>query len=299
VATFTPFGRSRSWLVIAGLTAFWLSGALFGAIPKVSALSEPAYCTTLGGSWDGVSTCTFTGPYTLGSGTLEITSGTVLVVTGGLGISVASGASIIVDSGGAITVNNAVVGGITVGIGATMTVVGGGTVTIENGLAYGIDNMGTLTNSGTIDIKNVGSSDGIYDAGTLTNSGTITIENTGNVGIFIPAGGLLTNTGTIDIINHAFSYGILNHNAIENFGTIAIASAPGGVGLDNYALVTNECGGILTGSITEETGGSFIQLTRCASVPEFEIPGLGPLALAAAALPALLFATRRFRKSAG
>jgi hypothetical protein len=298
VATFMAIGRSRSILVIAGLTAFCLTGASFGAVPRVFALSEPAYCTTLAGSWDGVSTCTFTGPYTLSSGTLEITSGTVLVVTGGLGITVGSGASITVDSGGAITIKNAVVGGITVGTGATMTVGSGSTVAIENSLAYGIDDMGTLANSGTIDIKNVGSSDGIYDPGTVTNSGTITIENAGNVGVFIPAGGLLTNTGTIDIKNPAFSYGIMNHSTINNFGTITI-EITGGIGLDNFGAVTNECGGVVNGSIIEESGGSFIQLTRCATVPEFAIPGLGPLALIAAALPALLFTTRRLRRSSG
>lgn len=53
-----------------------------GSLPAVYASNpEPAYCATIGGSWDGVSTCTFSGSYTLTTETFDIASGTTLVFT--------------------------------------------------------------------------------------------------------------------------------------------------------------------------------------------------------------------------
>ena len=206
--------------------------------------SEPLYCITIGGLWDDVSTCTFSGSYTLSSttssGTLEITSGTTLVISNSgsetYGITVDSGATLTVDSGGAVTIENS--GTDSGGILVYGTLTNSGTITTENaGMeAYGIYNYpgGTFTSSGTITIENSGTdSDGIINDITFTNSGTVTIENT---------------AGT--------AYGIWNNGgsaSFTNYGTVTIENS-GGTGIYNYdgAAIINECDSIIT---VENTGG--------------------------------------------
>ena len=215
--------------------------ALLGAVPAANAMSEPAYCSTLSGSWDGTTNvCTFTGNYNLSTGTMEVTSGTSLTITdvGADGIYVASGATLTVDSGGTINVKNTGLFG------------------------DGIFNDGTLSNQGTINVKNSGTDNAgiIVRDGTFSNTGTINIDNSGNVGIdlesTLPIVAILTNFGTINIGNTGGGDGIFVAGGMINnqcSGTINIAASSDSVGLANEDIVNNY--GTITGSVTNLNGG--------------------------------------------
>ncbi len=202
---------------------------------------EPAYCTTIGGSWDGVSTCTFSGSYTLLSGsTLEITSGTTLVISNSgpstTGVTVNSGETLTVDSGGAITTDN------------------------SGSASNGIVSEGTFTNSGTITTENpAAGSNGLWIVyGAFTSSGTITIENPGNeaYGVFVYIGATFTNSGTITIENSGTSDdGIVNSGTFNNYGTVTIENSAGFGIWNNGGAIFNECDATIT---VENTGGTGI-----------------------------------------
>jgi len=230
---------------------------------------EPSYCTTIGGSWDGVSTCTFSGSYAFSSGTLEITSGTTLVISNSgsetYGITVHTGATLTVDGGGAITIENSGTGssGILVE-GGTFT--SSGTITTENAAvgSNGIWNyFGTFTSSGTITIANAGmEAYGIlnYNGGTFTSSGTITIETSGTDTDGIVNDQTFSNYGTVAVENSGSIYGIWNNGGIgatlTNYGTLTVENS-GTTGIYNYngAAIINECDATIT---VENTGGTGI-----------------------------------------
>src|SRR5579872_6283623 len=130
------------------------------------AVSEPPYCYTLLGSWDGTTNiCAFSGSYTLASGTLEVTSPTTLAISGGC-----SFPSLSIDSG------------------ATLTIDSGAFVTIDCSSSpgdYGINNLGTIQNHGTMTISGYR---GLESDGSFQNYGTITISSTGDAGMSLYSG---------------------------------------------------------------------------------------------------------------
>src|SRR5579872_2171334 len=102
------------------------------------ATTEPAYCSTISGTWDGVSTCTFSGSYGASSGTLEITSATTLDIASGGSIVLSGTASLLVDSG------------------ATVDVMNSCSVSVSDGVCVGINlsQAGTsMTNNGAINVE--------------------------------------------------------------------------------------------------------------------------------------------------
>lgn len=108
------------------------------------------------------------------------------------------------------------------------------------GNAYGLYGNQTITNSGTVNIDNLGDGMviGIYAAGaTVKNSGTITIESTPltdsntsytaggtAIGIYAASGANVNNSGTITINGADTAYGIYAENGakVTNTGTISI-----------------------------------------------------------------------------
>jgi hypothetical protein len=240
--------------------------------PQAGALAapdpaEPSYCSTIGGSWDGVSICTFSGSYSFSSGTLEITKGTTLVISNSgsetYGITVYSGGTLTVDSGGSITIDNS--GTDSGGVLLYGTFTNSGAVTTENSAvgSNGIWNYdGAFTSSGTIMIENSGmEAYGIYNypGGTFTNSGTITIVNSGTDTDGIINDITFTNSGTITIENSAgTAYGIWNNgvsSTFTNYGTVTIENS-GGTGIYNYdgAAIINECDATIAVVNTGGTG---------------------------------------------
>ena len=132
---------------------------------------------------------------------------------------------------------------------ATGTNVNGSEITIQNladGDAIGMyTNGGTLTNSGTININNIGTGTvmGIFgnNNSTINNSGTINITrdaytlsgttytpttNPGSTvfGIYAKSGSTVNNSGTINITSNGSMYGIYTESGatITNTGTISL-----------------------------------------------------------------------------
>ncbi len=219
---------------------------------------------------------------------MEISSGTTLTFSGFGRVTSPIGATLQVDSGGAITVEDpGAAPGLSV-IDNEGTFTNSGIITIENSVmdSQGIANVGTFTNSGTITIENPGVfSEGLTNVGTITNSGTITVEDSGSgsEGIYNPSPGAIINTGTITVDNSgAGSYGISNSGTITdvNCGTLTIiVTLSGG-------------GGTYTGNAVEQSG-----TCTTTGVPEFPaVSALTPLLLVGLLLPALLIASRRFRR---
>lgn len=94
-----------------------------------------------------------------------------------------------------------------------------GTITVRNiNQTRGIENLGTIANSasGTIAVANSGngsSSVGIYNRrtygpvlGTLTNAGSITIKNSGNNSYGIYSAGIFTNSGVLTVNSLSGAY---------------------------------------------------------------------------------------------
>jgi len=286
---------------VAAVVALLVLGfGLLGAIPLAHAATtglDQATCIgasypDLGGSWNiPTSTCTLSaGTYTIGSGdTLEIPSGTTLTFSGPGRVTSPVGATLQVDSGGAIIVADV---GATPGLSVIDnegTFTNSGTITVENSVSSstGIANIGTFTNSGTIIVENPGDfSEGISNVGTITNTGTITIENSGSgsAGIYNYTPGAIDNYGTITVDNSgASSYGINNQSGTItdiNCGTLTIVTTPSGGG------------GTYEGVAVGQSG-------TCTTIGAPEFPGvssLSPLLLVGLLLPALLIASRRFRR---
>jgi hypothetical protein len=236
-----PNSHKISAIALALLMASF-APALFLQAPAALAATEPAYCSTLGGTWDGLTTCTSSGNHNLSFGTLEVTSGTTLVITNsaGNGITVEDGATLLVDSGAAVTIES--VGTQATGIYVDGVVTNSGTITIENSGTGSVGIFtdfllftGTLTNTGTIIVENTGGY-GIYNYYITYNSGTITVENSGGIGMRNE--GTFHNSGTVD-----------NYGTVENPGTLS--QSP-------LATFNEECGAVFTGSAV--TQGFYNQL---------------------------------------
>lgn len=265
--------------------------ALLGADQAAHAgLPPPAYCSTLiadgGGSWDGLSTCTYTatlysvyGHYTITSGTFEVTSGTTLVINAYADINVNSGTTFLVDSGATVlldenqgnpfsaiydsgTLNNygtmtnengLGTGGLQVEFGASVN--NYGTMNSQNtDYSGGFGNSGTFNNYGTMNLQNTGpSSTGVANQGSFTNNAGayIYITNSGtSTGLYNGFSGSFTNSGTIVIENSGASNGIVNEETFDNYGSILIENTgPGGYGFYNSGGLTcspNPCVAALT-----------------------------------------------------
>lgn len=167
--------------------------------------------------------------------------------------------------------------------------------------ACGVSNLydGIFINYGLITVDNTGGSQGINNYGTITNAGTITIEDSSHgtfgYGIWNQEGGTITNSGTITVGNSAGT-GIENDasvSTITNSGTIDIENS-GGTGIENDAVIINTCSGTIIGTVT---GNPVQQASGCPPVgaPEFPVPALGPLLIAALLFPALVVMRRRLR----
>jgi len=212
-------------------------------------VSDGPSCGAIGGSWDGVSTCTVGFSTTIGSGEiLTVSPGitlhipfAIMQIHGTLDnygtISAASNASFNVFGGG--TLNNYG----TVSINTTLGVIGTlnnyGTITINGGGFSEIFNSGIINNSGTIQNNNtIRNFHGIINniaGGTINNNWRIGM-NTGTINNY----GMFNNKGTLNNL-----YGVINNfagGAINNTGTIDnILSTPPGT-LNNY------CGATYTGN---------------------------------------------------
>lgn len=186
--------------------------AVFAAVPVAHASAEPAYCSTIGGSWDGVSTCTFSSDvgYLADIGTFTVTSGTTLVIAsyGGLDVAVPF------TNYGSIEIQNAACGSCsTIGLYVEFTqFYNYGTVLVQNSAYDGIDlHVSNMYNEvgAVLNVQNscsgCGFSNGVvvesFGAGsTLTNYGTIFLSST-TTSINIQTGGVVTNYGYIDNTN--------------------------------------------------------------------------------------------------
>ena len=238
-------------------------------IHTVSGSLDSTLCTTNGGSWSLVpsSTCT------LSSGVeWEVATSTTLTIPSGINLVVSGGSGINNDG----TIDNA--GGINIQefFGNSGTIDNSGGI-LSQDIFY---NYGTINNPGYLenrwDFENRG--------GTIDNSGTI--ENTGTgsgIGSDFWNDGTITNYGTID--NQAT---FENDGTIDNYGTI---SNPHAFYIEGNPII-NECGGILYGSYP---AGGYTQVACPPGVPEFST--FGPFLLTALVFPALLIATRRFRRT--
>lgn len=160
-------------LLVAGAVSF------LGAVPAANA-TEPGYCSTLGGSWDAAtSICTFAGTYSANSGTLEITSGTLMLsaslsgsCSGPIQLTLSSTGSLRVDSGATLDIQpsfNCSTEGIHAGI-------------LLDGSGTGIVNYGTIEVDPVINCP-FGSATppiclGVLDHGAITNHGNLSIGGT-------------------------------------------------------------------------------------------------------------------------
>ncbi len=125
--------------------------------------------------------------------------------------------------------------------------------------------VGTILNTGTIELKNTGNSVGLCSCvvdTAITNFGIIEVANSGNNGIEINNGGSLTNSGKITISNIS-GIGLNDNKGILDVGTVTnnpssliIVSNSGGVGIndDPGVFLINSgkimiCGGTVTGQV--------------------------------------------------
>lgn len=208
--------------------------AQLGAVPVVQAATttvNSTWCATEGGVWDS-STC-----YLTGTTAYTVNSGNALVIPSGTTLFTQDSVSIYVSSGGALTIDS------------------GGTLEMINE-GFGVTNVGTITNSGTIVIHTVSLS-GIYDAigSTFTNTGTIDIGNTLGRGIYNDGAGsavaTLTNSGTINITNSGPDWGLDDYGNITNSGTISVANTGASIGMSTGGILEPGYGTISnSGTIT-------------------------------------------------
>jgi hypothetical protein len=139
-------------------------------------------------------------------------------------------------------------------LGFGVTLENNGLIRIETTGDTGFCNLGTLKNSGSLEVRNVAGegqgSMGLVNLATISNSGTITVNNLGgfySIGIMnlphIPADDspwtfdtilpTITNSGTIVIENNGDrSTGIRNEGALSNTGNITVSAGIWG----NYGL---------------------------------------------------------------
>jgi len=227
--------------------------------PPPGTIFDGPSCVAIGGTWNGLDTCTVTS-LTINSGETLVCSDIGLIITG----------SLTIDSGGILNINCAS------GINNLGIITNSGTINNNSG---GIGNSGTMTNFGTINNDSPG---GIANELTLINSGTInmnlaritnngTITNTGDintnfVGVAIDNSATINNSGSINnkdaTIQNNLDSNITNSGTITNTGGIVsnsgtITNNLGGSitnfgNIANFGTITNDCGATITnnGSIT-------------------------------------------------
>jgi len=176
-------------------------------------------------------------------------------------------------------------------LGFGVTLENAGLIRIETTGDFGFCNLGTLKNSGNLEVANVSPVDvptwGMFNLATIDNSGTITVRNFGgreSVGIFnfehvpedirpFPFDTILptiTNTGTIVIENVGErSTGILNYGALSNAGNITVsADIVGLYGLSNQGgAFTNEA----TGTLVNHYGDPALITVPLNQIPTFGV----------------------------
>jgi hypothetical protein len=171
-----------------------LSLGMVISLPVSHATSEPAYCSTIGGAWDGVSTCTLTTSYFASSGNLEVASGTSLVLNCSnedcldleLNGTMTVDAGATMDLSGSVTCSSCAIQILIDLDGSGAGITNFGTINIDPSLScsdpsrgtncWGVDNdLGTISNYGTISIagnytcSNGDSCYGVYNAGTIND----------------------------------------------------------------------------------------------------------------------------------
>jgi uncharacterized repeat protein (TIGR01451 family) len=230
-------------IVFAVFIAAFLSSQDAAAVGGT--VSDGPSCGAIGGSWNGVSTCTAGFSTTVGSGeTLTVSPGitlhipfSIMQIRGTLDnygtITTDSNASFNVFGGG--TLNNYGTISINTSLGVSGTLNNYGTITINSGGFSEIFNSGIINNSGTIQNNNtIRNFHGIINniAGGTINNNRLIGMNTGTINNY----GMFNNKGTLNNL-----YGVINNFAggtINNTGTIDnILSTPPGT-LNNYCGAT-------------------------------------------------------------
>jgi len=249
------------------------------SLPVVHATTpEPAYCTTLGGTWDNVSTCTLNFPHTAISITLEVTSGTTLDIASGGDITLSGSASLLVDSGAVVNVDNS--------CGSLVT-------TLCQGL-YVATAGSSLTNYGTVHVDpTLGCASASFPApqcfgvqsylGTITNYGTFTITGTYScLGSANCAG--VSDAGTF----YNVCAGAISQASPEFLGTSIITFT----GCEGSAAVTITETTTITVTETPSTGTG----TTGNGVPEFSPVPVSGLLIVLGMLVPIFLGVRRFSK---
>ncbi|MEZ4960186.1 MAG: MopE-related protein [Saprospiraceae bacterium] len=126
----------------------------------------------------------------------------------------------------------------------------GGTITVDGPIGDGIYNAGIFDNSGTIQIGTTQSptEQGIQILGTMTNTGTLDVKRGNDKGIQIDAGGELTNESSGHILlgqnGGAFDdYGMLVAGTFTNDGGSVLADNAGVNGIRSEGTISNLNGG--------------------------------------------------------
>lgn len=274
-------GTTITFVLAFFVAAFVASGVSYGAKPFSPIALSPTVCNRIGGVWT-TNTCTIPAgingvanqPFTISNGvTLDVQGS--LTINMGITVTVANSGRIIVENAGGVSQPNQ----------------------FDN-WETGILVLGTLSNSGTITVKNtpdetssvhtvgisvwVSATDfndlNTYAFGTLTNSGTISIQNIGETrGIENLSTMANSASGTITVANSGdsnYCVGIYNRRfggpiqgALTNAGTITITnSGDNSFGIYSKGFLTNS--GVLTvnslsgvGATGIYNGGSFTQTT--------------------------------------
>jgi hypothetical protein len=137
------------------------------------------------------------------------------------------------------------------------------TLNVKNIGGEGINNTGTLENTGLLKIENSApSSVGILNGGFLDNAGPVTVANSDGYGIYnwdFPVAATINNSGTIDIKNTESSNGIFNLGTItvENSGEITVANVGSeSIGIDSIGTISNQGTILNNGLIVIQPGGT-------------------------------------------
>lgn len=179
-------------------------------------------------------------------------SGTLNVLNSGQNSGIQNQGTIDNQASGTLTVaNTGTSGGEGISNGSFGLIKNMGMLTVQNsGSSRGISNSGgTITNSGTMNIRNsdyIGIDNyGIFES---TSSGMLYIQNSDGTGIYnglsstdgILNHGVITNSGTMTVANSGGT-GIGNRGVIHNFGT---TNNPGTI--ENFGSIVNKCGAIFS-----------------------------------------------------
>lgn len=241
--------------------------------PKLPRL-DSGLCVELGGAWE-TDTCRIApGAWGQANASFAIPDKTSLVIQGDGMPPESSEATI----------------GCTFAVDFGVTLENYGLIRIETTGFWGFCNLGTLKNHGNLEVANVPPEGfpnfGLVNLATVNNFGTITVSNSGGlegVGIFnfehlpedispFPFETILptiTNTGTIVIENVGeHSTGILNYGALSSAGTITVsADIVGLYGLSNQGAFTNE----VTGTLVNHYGDPTLIAVPLTQVPTYGV----------------------------